>query len=167
MLTDLVQIRHLGEKKRDENLRFRRHLKSHVFVERRFRKIAQEIEEQIDCTVCANCCRVATVKPLDRDIDKMSRYLGISREAFLREYTVPSEDEGRILKRTESGCVFLSGNECTIYEARPTTCENFPHLVRGAGSLESRMWQFVDRAAYCPIVYNWMEAVKDEARFRR
>jgi len=31
----------------------------------------------------------------------------------------------------------------------------------------SRMWQFVDRATYCPIVYNWMEAVKDLTNFRR
>jgi Fe-S-cluster containining protein len=167
MLTDLVQIRRLGEQKRDENLRFRRHLKSHDFVERRFRKIAQNIEDQIDCTLCANCCRVATVKLAERDIDKISRYLGIGRGAFLQAYTVQSEEEGRILKRTESGCVFLSGNECTIYEARPTTCENFPHVVRGAGSIASRMWQFVDRATYCPIVYNWIEAVKEEARFRR
>ena len=37
MLTDLVQIRRLGEKKRDENLRFRKYLKSHNFVERQFR----------------------------------------------------------------------------------------------------------------------------------
>ena len=166
MITDLVQIRQLGEKKRDENFRFRRYLKTHDFADRRLRKIAENIEEQIDCTLCANCCRVATVKPLDRDIDKMSRYLRLSRDVFLREYTMPSEDEGRILKRTESGCVFLQGNECTIYQARPATCENFPHLVRGAGSIASRMWQFVDRATYCPIVYNWMETVKEKVRFR-
>src|SRR5438477_175409 len=130
MLIDLVQIRRLGEQKRDENLRFRSHLKSHVFVERRFRRIAQDIEDQIDCTLCANCCRVATVKLAERDIGKMARYLRISREAFLRDYTVRSDDEGRILKRTNSGCVFLNGNECTIYDARPSTCENFPHIVR-------------------------------------
>lgn len=167
MVTDLVQIRRMGEQKKDENLRFRRHLKSHVFVERRFRKIAEEIEGQIDCTACANCCRVATTRLAERDIDKLSRYLGLSRTAFLNGYTVQSEHEGRILKRTDSGCVFLSGNECTIYEARPGTCENFPHVIRGAGSIASRMWEFVDRATYCPIVYNWMEAVKEEARFRR
>ena len=45
--------------------------------------------------------------------------------------------------------------------------ERFPHLVRGQGSIASRMWQFVDRACYCPIVYNSLEAFKDELRFRR
>ncbi|HLJ45691.1 MAG TPA: YkgJ family cysteine cluster protein [Bryobacteraceae bacterium] len=167
MITDLVQIRRLGEKKRDENLHFRRYLKSHDFVERRFRKVAQEIEEQIDCTTCANCCRVATVTLLERDVDKLAKFLRIKREQFLRDYTTVSDEEGLILKRTNTGCIFLSGNECTVYEARPQTCIDFPHLVRGAGSITSRMWQFVDRATYCPIVYNTLESFKDETRFRR
>jgi hypothetical protein len=78
-----------------------------------------------------------------------------------------SEDEGRILKGTGTGCVFLSGNECTVYAARPHTCEDFPHLARGAGSFLSRMWEMPDRATYCPIVYNSLEAFKEETGFTR
>ena len=166
MLTDLVQIRRLGEQKRDENQRFRRHLKTHNFVERKLRVIGQIIEDQIDCTVCANCCRVATVKLQERDIEKLAKFLRIKPQQFIRDYTMESEEEGRILKRTESGCVFLSGTECTVYEARPAACQAFPNVVRGNGSIPSRMWQFVDRATYCPIVYNWIEAVKVETEFR-
>lgn len=166
MITDLVQIRRLGEKKRPENERFRRYLKTHDFIERRFRQTAQEIEEQIDCTQCANCCRVATVAPTERDVEKLARFLGIAKSEFVEKYTVPDEEEGRILRRTEKGCVFLDGNNCTIYEARPATCEHFPHLVRGAGSITSRMWQFIDRACYCPIVYNSLEAFKGLTKFR-
>ena len=99
-------------------------------------------------------------------MEKLAKFLRIPKARFLREYTVQSEDEGLILRRTESGCVFLSGNDCTVYEARPGTCEDFPHLVRGAGSLVSRMWQFIDRATYCPIVYNALEAFKKESGFR-
>jgi hypothetical protein len=40
-------------------------------------------------------------------------------------------------------------------------------MVRGHGSIVSRMWQFIDRACYCPIVYNALEAFKDETKFRR
>ena len=71
------------------------------------------------------------------------------------------------MKRTSSGCVFLRGNDCTVYEARPRTCEDFPHLVRGSGSFVSRMWEMPDRAIYCPIVYNALEAFKEETGFRR
>jgi hypothetical protein len=28
------------------------------------------------------------------------------------------------------------------------------------------MWQFVDRACYCPIVYNSLEAFKEEMGYR-
>jgi len=168
MLTDLVQIRVQGEKKRDENMRFRRFMKSHAHSDRILRRIAEEIEAQIDCTQCANCCRVATVALSERDVERLSKFLRISQAKFLAEYTEESDSEGRILKRSNAaGCVFLSGNDCTIYEARPDICQRFPHLVRGNGSLASRMWQFVDRACYCPIVYNSMEAFKKELRFQR
>jgi Fe-S-cluster containining protein len=167
MIQDLVQIRLLGEKKRPENERFRRYLKAHDHSERRMRRIAEEIEEQIDCTLCANCCRVATVRVNDRDIDRLARYLRVSRSDFLPEYTNESDEEGRILRRNAGGCVFLDGNDCTVYDARPETCSRFPHLVRGNGSIASRMWQFIDRACYCPIVYNALEAFKAESKFTR
>jgi uncharacterized protein len=167
VITDLVQISRLGEKKRPENEKFRRYLKSHEFVERQFRKIAQEVEDRIDCTQCANCCRVATVQLKERDVEKLAKYFRITPHQFRAEYTTVDPEEGLILKRTqESGCVFLSGNECTVYDVRPDTCENFPHLVRGAGSITSRMWQFIDRATYCPIVYNSLEEFKQTTGFR-
>jgi uncharacterized protein len=166
MLTDLVQIRRLGEKKLPENERFRKHLKTHNFVERRLKKIAEEIQEQIDCTTCANCCKVATTRVTERDIEKLARYFRIRPVAFIRDYTTMSADEGLILNRSKDGCVFLEGTHCTVYDVRPHTCENFPHLVRGDGSLVSRMWDFKDRACYCPIVYNSLEAFKEEVKFR-
>jgi uncharacterized protein len=168
VITDLVQIRTLGEKKRDENLRFRKWMKSHDHSDRILRRMGEGIEGQIDCTECANCCKVATVKVSERDVERLAKHLRISRERFLAEYTAESEDEGLILKWTkETGCVFLQGKECIVYEARPDICQKFPHVVRGDGSIASRMWQFVDRACYCPIVYNSLEAFKEHMRFKR
>jgi Predicted Fe-S-cluster oxidoreductase len=167
MLTDLVQIRRLGERERDENLRLRMHLKRRNFQERRLKRIAQEVEEQIDCTACANCCRVATVKLIDRDVEKLARRLGVSPKQFLAEYTREDAEEGRVLIRNAGGCVFLEGNLCSVYDARPQTCVNFPQLIRGAGSLVSRLWEMPDRACYCPIVYNTLEAWKVDLGFQR
>src|SRR5215467_1322062 len=120
MITDLVQIKLLGEKKRGENERFRRHLKSRDHSDRILRRIAENIEEQIDCTVCANCCRVATVKLSERDIERLAHYFRISEAQFIAEYTVEDAEEGRILRRSDqAGCVFLDGTTCTVYEERP------------------------------------------------
>jgi Fe-S-cluster containining protein len=165
MLTDLVQIRLQGEKKRPENERFRRYIKSHSHSDLTLRRIAEEIEAQIDCTQCASCCKSATVKLVDRDVERLARSLRITPAKFIAEYTVESPDEGRILRRNEQRCVFLDGNLCSVYEARPDICQRFPHLVRGSGSIASRMWQFIDRASYCPIVFNSLEAFKDALKY--
>jgi hypothetical protein len=167
MITDLVQIKRLGERQREENQRFRVWLKRHNFVERRFKTIAEQAEEAMDCTQCANCCRVATTQIGERDIGRLARYLGVKPAEFLRDYTVETEDEGRILRRTENGCIFLEGNLCSVYDARPQTCELFPHLVKGNGSLASRMWHMPDRAVYCPIVFDTLEQFKAETGFKR
>ena len=162
-----MQIKRTGEKQREENQRFRSWLKSHNFVERRFKAIAESVEESIDCTACANCCRVATTQIGTRDAERLARYLGVRVEALMRDYTLETGDEGRILKRNEGGCVFLEGNLCSVYDARPDTCRLFPHLVKGNGSLLSRMWHMPDRAVYCPIVFNTLEQFKTETGFKR
>jgi Fe-S-cluster containining protein len=168
VITDLVQIRLLGEKKREENLRFRRHMKSHDHSDRILRRIAEDIEEQIDCTQCANCCRVATATVAERDVDRLARHFRVKPERIMADYVVESEEEGLILRRRENGeCVFLEGNLCSVYEARPETCQRYPHLVRGNGSIASRMWSMVDRASVCPIVYNSLEAFKVQLKFKK
>jgi Fe-S-cluster containining protein len=168
MLTDLVQIKLLGEKKRPENERFRKHMKSFDHSDRILRRIGEGIEEQIDCLQCANCCRVATAKVTERDVERLARYLRVKPARVMADYVVKSEEEGLILRRDKkTGCVFLNGNECTVYDARPESCRKFPHVVRGNGSIVSRMWELIDRACYCPIVYNSLEAFKDELDFKR
>ena len=166
MIVDLVQIRRLGEQKFEENHRFRTFLKSRDHSDRRLRVVAQKIEEQIDCRQCGNCCRQASAVVTERDVQRLAKFMGMKPGELIRDYTEPDEEEGRVLKKTDTGCVFLVGNECSVYEARPHACEHFPHTVRGTGSIASRMWQFVDRASYCPIVYNTMEAWKVETKFR-
>jgi Fe-S-cluster containining protein len=165
VITDLVQIQRLGESKRAENERLRRHLKRHPFAGRRIRRIAEDIYESFDCRTCANCCKVATVRLAGRDVQTLAKYLGLTPLAFIRDFTETTGDD-MILRRSAGGCVFLSGNDCTVYDARPGNCADFPHTVRGDGSFQSRMWDFSDRACYCPIVFETLEALKRESGFR-
>src|SRR5436305_8338730 len=117
MITDLVQIRRLGENKRAENLRFRKHLKSHSFVERQFRKAAEQVHDEIDCRQCAECCRVTEVPLAERDIQKLAHFLGLSQKSFLEKHTARDDSGAFILRRNAQGCEFLQGNDCTAYEA--------------------------------------------------
>ena len=166
MLTDLVQIRRLEQQQRGENAKFRAYLRNHRHSDRRLRRFGEQIEAEIDCTACANCCRVTEVGITEKDIEKLAKFVGTSELEFVDQFTALDGSGARILKRNEGGCVFLEGNLCSVYEARPVNCANFPHVVRGNGSISSRMWEFLDRVGYCPIVYNWMETVKDDIGFR-
>ncbi len=166
MITDLVQIRRLEQQQRGENAKFRAYLRNHRHSDRRLRRFGEQIEAEIDCTACANCCRVTEVGITEKDIEKLAKFVGTTEIEFVDQFTALDASGARILKRNEGGCVFLEGNLCSVYQARPVNCANFPHVVRGSGSISSRMWEFLDRVGYCPIVYNWMETVKEDIGFR-
>ena len=111
-------------------------MKSFDHSDRILRRIGEGIEEQIDCLQCANCCRVATAKVTERDVERLAKYLRVKPARVMADYVVKSEEEGLVLQRDKkTGCVFLNGNECTVYDARPESCQKFPHVVRGNGSI--------------------------------
>src|SRR5271154_3067664 len=104
MITDLVQIRRLEYQKRGENAKFRAYLKSHRHSDRRLRRFGEEIEAAIDCTQCANCCRVTEVEITPRDVEKLAKFIGVSENEFRQQYTQRDGADAPILKRGEGGC---------------------------------------------------------------
>lgn len=159
MVTDLVEVRRLAESKRTENLEFRRYLQKHHQSDSVFRIISERVEPEIDCKKCANCCRHTTVTVSVKEIAEIAGYLRIEPEQVTQLYTT-SEDGETILKNEPDGCVFLHGNECTIYEARPRACRDFPHVLAGVHSVGSRMSSVCRSASICPILYNALEIYK-------
>jgi len=156
VVTGLVQIRQLAAAKRDENVEFRRYLTAHHPAHDALRHVAQHVAEQIDCTACANCCRETTVEVTDEDIETIARFLDAT-PGEVRQTCVAAD---RTLKQNANGCVFLAGNLCSIYAARPRPCREFPYLQATATSLGSRMPSIFARACLCPIVYNSLEEFK-------
>jgi hypothetical protein len=51
---------------------------------------------------------------------------------------LPSPPRMDTLWRCYEECVILDGNLCIIYETRPKTCRDFPHVVVGTHSLGGR-----------------------------
>src|SRR5215471_1724000 len=140
VITDLAQIQRDCVAKDDENIAFRTFVKLEVELsDRRLNTLVSETTAQvwqhIDCRTCANCCR--------------SRYLA------------PDAETGKYITR-ELPCPFLDGNLCGIYEVRPGVCADYPHLQR---NLRSRLWQVLDNATVCPIVYNVLERLKKSLGF--
>ena len=73
-----------SRKKRTRISKFPLLPQEHRHSDRRLRRFGEEIEAQIDCTQCANCCRVTEVGITERDIEKLAKFLGVTAEEFHR-----------------------------------------------------------------------------------
>ena len=169
MVTDLSEVFRLGTSKAAENLAFRRYLSAHHVDEKPFQILASDIQQQMDCTTCANCCRHSVVPVQKAEIAKIASHLGVTVEAAARTYTVadPESPTSRILRTSPQGGIFLEGNLCTIYDARPKPCREFPHVSVGIHSLGARPSSIARWVPLCPIVYNAVEAFKHLTGYHR
>ena len=169
MVTDLAEVFRLGTAKVKENLDFRRHLSAHHHSDKPFQILASEVQQHIDCTACANCCRYSVVSVNKSEIENIARHIGTASEVVVRRYTVPDPDAPalRILRNSGGGCIFLDGNLCMIYEARPKTCRDFPHVAVGKHSLGSRQSSLARWAPLCPIIFNALEEYKHLTGYHR
>src|SRR5262249_23073100 len=133
-----------------------------------FQILASEVQQHMDCTACANCCRHSVVSVNKQEIENIAWYLGATSEAVARLYTVPDLDApaSRTLLNSGEGCVFLDGNLCIIYEARPKTCRDFPHVAVGTHSLGGRPSSLARWARLCPIIFNALESYKHLTGYR-
>jgi Fe-S-cluster containining protein len=162
VVTDLAEVFRLGTAKVKENLDFRRYLSRHHYTDKPFQILASEVQQRVDCTACANCCRYSVVSVNQSDIESIAEHIGTTSEAVTRLYTVPDPEAPAlpILRNSGDGCIFLDGNLCTIYEARPKTCRDFPHVAVGKHSLGSRQSSLARWAPLCPIIFNALEGYK-------
>src|ERR1700690_529911 len=103
MITDLVQIRRLEQQQRGENAKVRAYLRNHRDSDRRLRRFGEQIEAEIDCTACANCCRVTEVGITGKDVEKLAKFVGAGELEFVDQFTALDQSGARILKRNEGG----------------------------------------------------------------
>ncbi|MBN1580146.1 MAG: YkgJ family cysteine cluster protein [Anaerolineae bacterium] len=167
-VTDSAQVERLAEAREDENWAFREWIKREFgFDDERLmsvvRDLADAVTAQIDCTQCANCCRKTSTSLEEKEIECLASALDMSvvevQDTFL-EY-----DENRgghwLLP---APCPLLEGNLCRVYEARPTSCREYPHLHNDfrASSINR-----INNTFVCPIVFNVVEEMKTALRWRR
>lgn len=91
------------------------------------------------CDRCpAYCCSYPRIILQDGDIERLAEHFGLSLDAARRRFTKKGwEADERVLRHRRdriygSVCRFLDDDtrQCTIYEARPGICRNYPNRVR-------------------------------------
>ena len=93
-----------------------------------------------DCTKCpAYCCSIyERVQVTNRDIKRLAVHFGVDVETAERRFTTTWKGEKLLRRKADpifgKACKFLDPAtcQCTIYDARPLVCRNFPDRVRCA-----------------------------------
>ena len=88
---------------------------------------------RFECRQCGACCRWGgSVLLIDEDIPRFAAFLAVSEEEFVEKYTelAPNRRGLRLVDPPDKTCIFLPGDRCVAYEARPQQCRDFPHKWR-------------------------------------
>jgi len=64
----------------------------------------------------------------EADIERLARARGLSADAFIQRYTRLASNRAQLslVDQADGACVFLEGDQCSVYEARPAQCRVFP-----------------------------------------
>jgi Fe-S-cluster containining protein len=156
---DLEQFDKESRKQSRENKKFLQRLgkKDSRQVDDAFHTIHEKVFEDIECLSCANCCKTTSPIFYQNDIDRIAKFLRIKPGDLVEKYLRIDEDDDYVLK--SSPCAFLDAeNYCTIYEARPKACREYPHTNR------KKMVQIMDltykNTLVCPAVLEMVERLK-------
>lgn len=162
---NIEKIEQIRKMKENENLRFRTFLKGqdNKKVDRVVHRLYEEIESQIDCTKCGNCCKTLRPCMTNKEIETLRIIDKVSREYFIENFTEQDDLEDiKYLKNTP--CKYLSNKECSIYDLRPMDCKSYPHIHKK--HFNSRTLGMMENYGICPIVFNVLESLKMEFEFR-
>lgn len=146
---NLEKIQECALQKKEENQRFRVFLAKEdgKAVDLIVNRLFAELEPQISCVECGNCCK--NMRPATSDAE-MLKFVDKDKIESLRY-------------EPNIQCKYLDGKKCSIYLDRYPECKTFPYLnVTGFQDRMVGMFQFYEM---CPQIYNVLEHMKKEMKW--
>lgn len=124
-----------------------------------FMNAHEAVFADIDCTECGNCCKALGPRVNNRDIDRISKYINMRAGKVRTHYLEVDEDNDFVFKTMP--CPFLDeSNLCSIYEARPRACSEFPHT--DYPNMQKKLNKTLKNSLVCPGVYRILKLISDE-----
>jgi Fe-S-cluster containining protein len=142
-----------------ENWMFRSFLKGEdeIEVDKLVHKMHRELFDKVDCIACSNCCILTRIALTPKDIEKISRRLGMMKDVFSAKYLRRNDDGD--MEIYETPCPFHTEKGCSIYDIRPQDCRTYPHTNKT--EITSRLIGLVNNCEICPVVFEIFERLKN------
>jgi len=96
-------------------------------------------KKQYDCLKCvAYCCTYTLIPANKRDVKRLAKHFDLTPAQAEKKFTKKGDKENpRVLKHQDdkhfgTACMFLDQKtrQCTVYDARPQICRDFPTQSR-------------------------------------
>ena len=159
-MIELEKLQHQAKQSEKENKRFAKKLvsKKPKDLDKVVLKLHDSVFSKIDCLDCAYCCKSLGPRITEKDIERISKFLKLSQDKFIKQYLIIDEDKDFVFNKMP--CPFLmDDNYCFIYDVRPKACREYPHTDR------KRFYQVmnlsVKNSFTCPAVYEVIEGLKE------
>lgn len=162
LITDLATIAQLAAQRHDEFdvLRYRLQLDDDLSdeqIDQQVRLIAAPILAAIDCRECGNCCRALDVELGEDDLQRLASGLQTTTAAIRSHVSIQDRGDPDVIGIfRHKPCPFLRGKLCSVYQHRPTTCQDYPALTPDFRWLLDYL---IGGTALCPIIYNVLDQV--------
>ena len=159
-MIDINELENLAKSKQEENLKFRKYLKTHADEEKLdndFKELHEKYFKVYDCSKCRNCCKKLGISIGYDEID----HLSLTKEQLQNL----KEEYGKYINK-EEGCPFLNKtNECLLKDNLPTSCKEYPYTNKPE-RIES-LFTIINNTFVCPAVYEIVEELKKKYNFKK
>ena len=103
-------------------------------------------DDLFSCQCCGDCCKGYGGTFLTQsDIDRISRYLEMQPERFMRDFCQMSGDQ-LVIAQAKNGYCALWDQQCAIHPVKPQMCRRWPFIE--SILVDARNWHAM--AAACP-----------------
>lgn len=126
-------------------------------LDEKVHELHEAVFNKTDCLTCAMCCKNLGPFLIQKDIDRISKYLKIKPAAFIEKFLRVDEDGDFVFKTRH--CPFLKNdNYCSIYEVCPKACSEYPHTDQTG--IHRILHLTLNNTYYCPAVFQIVEKLK-------
>ncbi|MCU0415810.1 MAG: YkgJ family cysteine cluster protein [Cytophagaceae bacterium] len=118
--------------------------------------IVQKVYQSYDCASCGRCCSVLNPPFTQKDSATIAPIIDLPIDVFESKYLRDiGHDQIKVMQCTP--CTFLEGTLCKVYENRPASCADYPHLHHAG--IKYRIRSVIKNKNICPMVDEWIMTI--------